>query len=758
MDVFDLMAKLSLDSDDYDKKLNNAESKAGKAGKIIGGAFAGASAAIGAIGTAAIGAGATAVGALTKSAVESYASYEQLVGGVDTLFGKSSQKVQEYANRAYETAGMSANDYMETVTSFSASLLQGLGGDTKKAANVADQAIVDMSDNANKMGTSMEMIQNAYQGFAKQNYTMLDNLKLGYGGTASEMARLVKDSGVLGAAADDLTAKNLNQKVSFDQIIEAIHVTQDRMKITGTTAKEASTTIEGSVNSMKAAWQNLMTGLANPDADLSGMIDTLVQSVATVGENLMPVIEQTLSGIGTLLDELAPMIAEKLPGIIESVAPSLLSSASTLIPAVMDSIEIILGALTSNSQMIVDAGLEIISSLGNGILNALPQLATIAAELLTTIVDSLSGDGLSKIGDVIMQVFETLSSAIIDNLPAILSLGMELLQSLSEGLIQALPVLAESAVEMITQLANFIVENLPTFIETGLQMLMALSESLRTNIGLIIDAGIQLLLGLAQGLIDALPVMIETIPTIIDNIVNIVNDNAPKLLVAGVQIIIALAKGLIKAIPTLIKEIPKIIKTIWDTITAINWISLGAKIVTGIANGIKSLFGNIAETAKSLVSKITDGGGLKNLPKMALEWGRDMIMNFIGGIKNKIANLVSTIKGVAKKIKDLIGFSEPKEGPLSNFHTFAPDMMDLFMQGVKDNEKKLQNQIADTFDFGEVGVISSKNITTNKSAYNKWNYEALGDAIANSLSKSNMAIKIGEREFGRVVRSAVNYG
>lgn len=180
---------------------------------------------------------------------------EQLVGGVDTLFGKSSQKVQEYTNNAYKTAGMSANEYMETVTGFSASLLQGLGGDTEKASEVANVAVTDMSDNANKMGTSMESIQNAYQGFAKQNYTMLDNLKLGYGGTKEEMARLVKDSGILGDAGKDLTAKNLDQKVSYDQIIEAIHKVQTNMGITGTTAKEASATIQGSVGSMKSAWQ-----------------------------------------------------------------------------------------------------------------------------------------------------------------------------------------------------------------------------------------------------------------------------------------------------------------------------------------------------------------------------------------------------------------------------------------------------------------------------------------------------------------------
>lgn len=220
-----------------------------------------------------------------KQAMNSYGEYEQLVGGVDTLFGKSSQKVQEYTNNAYKTAGMSANEYMETVTGFSASLLQGLGGDTEKASEVANVAVTDMSDNANKMGTSMESIQNAYQGFAKQNYTMLDNLKLGYGGTKEEMARLVKDSGILGDAGKDLTAKNLDQKVSYDQIIEAIHKVQTNMGITGTTAKEASATIQGSVGSMKSAWQNMLTGMADENANFGTLAQNFVDTLVDVVNN-----------------------------------------------------------------------------------------------------------------------------------------------------------------------------------------------------------------------------------------------------------------------------------------------------------------------------------------------------------------------------------------------------------------------------------------------------------------------------------------
>ncbi len=239
-----------------------------------------------------------------KQAISNYASYEQLIGGVETLFKESSKLVSDYANNAYKTAGLSANNYMETVTSFSASLLQGLGGNTKKAAEIANLAITDMSDNANKMGTDMSSIQNAYQGFAKQNYTMLDNLKLGYGGTQAEMIRLINDSGVLKKKIKDL------DKVSFDTIIQAIHKVQDSMGITGTTALEASTTIEGSINSMKSAWSNLLTGIASENVNTEDLVKNFTDSVKTVAKNLLPVVKTTIKGIGVAVKDI---IKESIP-------------------------------------------------------------------------------------------------------------------------------------------------------------------------------------------------------------------------------------------------------------------------------------------------------------------------------------------------------------------------------------------------------------------------------------------------------------
>lgn len=331
MDVFDLYAKIGLDKSEYESGLKDAKGSMSNLAKSVGDGLK----TVAKVGAAAVTAAATGVAALTKMSVEGYAEYEQLVGGVETLFKTSQSAVMAYAENAYKTAGMSANEYMSTVTSFSASLIQSLGGDTAKAAEIGDMAITDMSDNANKMGTSMEMIQNAYNGFAKQNYTMLDNLKLGYGGTKEEMQRLIADANKVKKANGEMADLSID---SFADVAEAIHIIQSEMGITGTTAREAASTIEGSLSMMKGAWQNLVVGMADENANMGVLIDNFVESVATAAKNLLPRIEQVLKGIGELITALAPVIADALPVLIESVLPSLLSAAVSLVTALVNGI------------------------------------------------------------------------------------------------------------------------------------------------------------------------------------------------------------------------------------------------------------------------------------------------------------------------------------------------------------------------------------------------------------------------------------
>ena len=338
MDVFDLVAKIRLDSSEYEQGVGKAK---GTFSNLASGVKTGLTT-VAKVGAAAVTAGVAGVTALTKMGVEGYAQYEQLVGGVETLFKDSQGAVMKYAENAYKTAGMSANQYMETVTSFSASLIQSLDGDTAKAAEVGNMAITDMSDNANKMGTSIEMIQNAYNGFAKGNFTMLDNLKLGYGGTKEEMERLIKDANKVKVANGEMADLSID---SFADVSEAIHIMQTEMGITGTTSREAASTIEGSISMMKGAWQNLVVGMADENANMEVLINDFVESVATAAKNLLPRIEQTLKGIADLIIALAPVIAEALPQLIENVLPALLSAGVSLVTAVVKGVITALPAL-----------------------------------------------------------------------------------------------------------------------------------------------------------------------------------------------------------------------------------------------------------------------------------------------------------------------------------------------------------------------------------------------------------------------------
>ena len=386
MNLMDLFVKISVD--------DQASSQVETIGSKLKGGLATAAK----VGAAAVAAAGTAIVAIGKQAIEQYAEYEQLVGGVETLFKQSADTVMGYAENAYKTAGLSANEYMNTVTSFSASLLQSLGGDTEAAAKYADMAITDMSDNANKMGTSMEMIQNAYQGFAKQNYTMLDNLKIGYGGTKEEMQRLLEDAEKLSGIEYDIS--------SYADIVDAIHVVQTEMGITGTTAKEASTTVQGSIASMKSAYENFVIGLGDQNADIAELSTKLLESAEVVAGNLLPVIENILSSIGTMMQEKGPEMIEKfvsyaiekLPQIIElglkmvlSLVKGLANNLPKLVSSVLDMIATIIKTFVSSIPDIVSVGKQIVEGLWNGIKAMAGWIKNKVSDFVGGIVSSVKG-------------------------------------------------------------------------------------------------------------------------------------------------------------------------------------------------------------------------------------------------------------------------------------------------------------------------------------------------------------------------------
>lgn len=405
------------------------------------------------------GAALTAVGTgmvwLSKQAIDSYGDYEQLVGGVETLFKDSADTVQGYAENAYKTAGLSANEYMETVTSFSASLLQSLGNDTAAAAEMADLAITDMSDNANKMGSDMTAIQNAYNGFAKQNYTMLDNLKLGYGGTKSEMERLLKTANEINERQGIITDYSIE---SYADIVSAIHVVQTEMGITGTTALEASTTIQGSISSMKSAWKNLLAGISDPDQDLGLLIDNMVETAGIALDNLAPRIINLLPRLTTAIGTLIKKLNKKLPGLIREMLPALLSGAVSLIAGVIAEIPSMLSAVW-----------EAVQTTWETLKQEFPfvkDVEDVVQEIIRAI--GFEGGGLGLIIDDLREIFENLSIAIqpvIDKFSDYLKNG-ELVEDITTLIDDAMTLLA-GAFKDVKEIVGAIIDLLPEYCTNG---------------------------------------------------------------------------------------------------------------------------------------------------------------------------------------------------------------------------------------------------------------------------------------------------
>lgn len=594
MNIFDLFASIKLDSSEYDKGIDDAKGKlSGLGGKLTSGLASAAGTAV-KITSAAVAAGATAVGTLVTSAVKSYADYEQLVGGVETLFKDSADTVMQYANNAYKTAGLSANEYMETVTSFSASLLQGLGGDTAEAARVADMAITDMADNSAKMGTSMEAIQNAYQGFAKQNYTMLDNLKLGYGGTKTEMERLLADAQKLSGV--EYNIDNLND------VYEAIHVIQGEMGITGTTAKEAATTISGSIDMMKSSWANLITGIADGNADFDTLIANFVDSVATVGGNIIPVVEQALAGVGTLIETLLPVIMGEIPTIVNEVIPELLESGANMVTTILQGI-------SDNMPEIVQGAISIMDTLIQTILDNLPLLIETALNMITQLAMGIA-QALPELIPTIVDVVLTIVETLIDNVDLLIDAALQLIMGLADGLITALPKLLEKGPEIITKLVESLIENLPKIIACALELMIALGE----------------------GLIKALPKMLLNIPTIISSIVKGIIAGIKDIKNAGTQLIEGLWNGIQERWSKLVDSVKNLGKNLISSVKDIFGIhspsrvfeGIGKMMIAGLEEGTDGMFSTKGLHA-NVSSEITGGIGTREINNNHFELDYDRL-------------------------------------------------------------------------------------------------------------------------------------
>lgn len=454
-----MCAKISLNTSEYEKGLDDAKKstggflgvfgKVGTVASAVGKGIFDVTERVVQVTAAATTAGAAAVSALTTLAVNSYADYEQLVGGVETLYKDSADKVQKYAAIAYKTAGLSANDYMETATSFAAALVSSLAGDTDAAAELANTAVSDMSDNANKFGTDIESLQTAYNGFAKGQFQLLDNLKLGYGGTKQEMQRLLDDANKLNAAQGKYTKYTID---NYADIVQAVHDIQTEMDITGTTAREASSTIQGSTSAAKAAWSNLVTGVADDNADFILLVNDFVDSVGTAAQNILPRIEIALNGAAKLIEHLVPPIMAKLPALIETVLPKLARSAVNIVQKLVSEIK-------ANAGKLIDSAVQIITVLGNGIYQMLPTVAQSALQIILTMVSKLN-----------------------ENLPQMLDTAGRMLIAFVQGISNHLPDIVKAAGSIIGTLLTYFVNHLPEIVNGALKMGSAIVDGIMQGI------------------------------------------------------------------------------------------------------------------------------------------------------------------------------------------------------------------------------------------------------------------------------------
>ena len=601
-------------------------------------------------------AAATAVTALVSKSVGAFADYEQLTGGVETLFGAGGRSVEEYAqsvgksvsdiqgkydslmsaqnavlenaNKAYMTAGMSANEYMDTVTGFSASLISSLGGDTNKAADYANSALVDMSDNANKMGTDMESIKNAYQGFAKQNYTMLDNLKLGYGGTQEEMKRLLSD-------AEKLTGQRYDIS-SFADITQAIHAIQTQMDITGTTAKEASTTISGSWGSLKVAFQNVLVGLTTGGDMFDQSLDALINTAVTFGQNIIPAIKGALSGIGYLIEGLAPVIGETIPPLINDLAPTLANSAVSLISSLVN-------GLTQSATQFSEC-------LSNMIIVAVAGISSVVPQLL---------DAASKIVSNLMQ-------GLTNSMPQIVNGAVTLIEGLVDGLVDNVPLLVMGAVQLVASLANGLIANLPR----------------------IIDAGVNLITGIVSASYSMMPQIIQN----------------------GMQLVVNLAVGLVRAIPQLIAALPRITGAIVKGFKSVNWFDLGLQLIKSIWEGIKSIGSEMWNGVKEKTSELW--GGVKNVVSEKLNNIKSAYDAHGGGLKGATFAAIEGVKEYYRTGYDAI--NQLTGGKLGEVVNAVGEKMEVVKGKFSEAFGNVKNTVMTIFENIKNGITEKISAAVNK--------------------------------------------
>lgn len=772
-ELFSLFAKLTLDTSEFDQNTDRAKEKASVFGGVLAADLVGKGISLAFDGLKKLGG---AIKDFTTDAVMSYGEIEQLRGGIETLFGESAPKVLADADQAFKTAGMSASQYMDTSIQSAASLINSLGGDQAKAAELMNMSITDMADNVNKMGTSMEGVQNAYRGFSRGNFTMLDNLALGYAGTKEGMEELLAEAERVQAANGNMVDYSID---SYADMVEAIHVVQQEMGITGTTSREASETIQGSLSATKSAWENLIAGIADPEADLGSLVGNLVDTAETALDNIIPAAQRAFGGIGEVAGAMIPAIAERVPELIEA--------GGTLVKGLGDGI-----ATAVSNFSFKDDVVPLIVKFAAGIRENAKGLVSAGADLIKGLADGI-GDNSSYILVTAHQIFESLFGVFTDNAPVILELGVQLIENLGQG----------------------IAENLPTLIENVLPMIEQFSETFREGAGQLVDVGIDFILNLAQGIMDSLPTLIEQVPQIIINFAGAINDNAPKLLVGGVQLIWIIIQGIISAIPTLIANIPKIFEAVLAVWTALNWVNLGKNVIEFIKNGVEQLMNNVPQALKDIGAKAIEwfkgvdwaNAGTQaidfiksaiisvatkvpqevlNIANKAWDWFNDVDWvslgsNIIDGIVNGLSAGIGWLKEKARQVaedalnaaKDFLGIKSPSKvfrDQVGKMITagLSIGIDDGAVDAIKSAER-LSKSVFKPFDDLDAPVVSvtaengatgafSQDFGGVMAEYLRTNNEALTEAFYTAfmmvMREGGFTMQIDGREFGRVLRES----
>lgn len=739
----------------FDTKIDESGFNAGVS-KISSAAKKGLAITAGAV----VGVGA-ALGAMTKQSLDSVSKLEQNVGGVETLFKKSSKTVIANANKAYKTAGMSANEYMQNVTSFSASLLQSCAKNTDKAAKVADMAMIDMSDNANKMGTNMVDIQNAYQGFAKQNYTMLDNLKLGYGGTKTEMERLLADASKISGVKYDIN--------NLADVYNAIHIIQKELGITGTTSKEAATTIEGSMNSAKAAYDNFLNG--------SGSAEELADSIAVMMEN-----------IGKNLGEIIPRLAATIPELFSTLWDDMKSEMQQGVQVGAEMITNILLGITEGIPDFLSVGGQVIMSLAGSISSASPQLITAAGTAILALGSGIM-QALPQMISYGVQIITQIGNAISQAAPELIPKAIEALAQFALGLISALPQLITVGIQMITSLAQGLINSIPLLIEYAPQIINSFCAAIDTGLLQLIAAGVKIIANLVIGIVQAIPQLIAALPQIVLAIYNVFMHI--NLLSAGANIIKTLASGLKSSGGSVISAAQNIVKFIWNQLVKTDWVNLGKMLIQKLVSGIRGMGGSAGSVARSIGQKIFTT--ISNVNWLSL--GKTVISKLISGLLSLLGRMGSAAKSLGTKavsafkginwgsvgsniVKGIIGGVGAMAGSLlSKMQGLASSALKAAKKalGIKSPSRVFKKEVGKHIVTGIIAGIDTEQknlkktmeslcntaVSSAKNASKKGNFEDIGKTFTDGLSSAidaqvSKATTSGKNLINKEIKSGKN--